>query len=146
MRFIRRFLYRQPGEMFNVLMWPFLLQTLVTGVAFIAFGWTNSVKASILYTITTVHFGIFLTSVWGILAVVAIILTLINLYYRYQPAGSVSGTLGIMLWMYALILYLLTGYYYQAVLTIVPLYFWIWHSVRITRYYNTFGRRSSKEE
>lgn len=134
-KYFRRMVYRQDGEYFNVLMHPFLFFSLVFGVAFVFFGWTDTVSQSKLYTITEVNHGGMFVSLWGICCMLAVIFTTLNIWFRIRVFGYTAGWLGFFVWMYAFLAFASTGLYFQA-LTILPqVYFWIWHQSRIKVYY-----------
>lgn len=114
----------------NPLMWPFLFQNLVTSIAFLAFGWTKSVSASTLYKLTFIHS---FTSWWGVIAILAVTLALVGL--QVKLAGIIGGYLGLIIWLYAFCLFVPAGYFYQAILALPQIYFWVWYQYRMTKYY-----------
>lgn len=135
-KYINRVLYRSPGKQLPFLIYPFLLMTAAPGFAYVFFSSTNTVSASILFTLTSVTFGSIFVSVWGVAAVVAVLLALVNIVFRKKWAGRSAPMLGFMVWLYALIIYLDSSFILQAIGYAIPqMLFWAWHYVRVEQYW-----------
>ena len=124
------------GHTLNVLMHPFLLLTTVLAIAFLGFGDTASVQAMVLYQNTDFIFG---WSLFGLAAAGAMIAHSIAFLVR-GAVGKVfmpiAMFLGFFAWLYASLLYLGGGFYFQFLILCVPnLWFWVWYSINFRRRY-----------
>ena len=132
-RYWRRFIYRNKYDKFPLWLYLMLLQTLVLGIAFTFFGASPSVHASVLYQITT-GFDDAYVSLWGLAAIAAVLLSVVNLLTRYRPISVYGPYLGYGVWAYALLVYVLYGYWMQAITAGIWLTFWIYHHIRLMTY------------
>lgn len=119
------------GENLNWLMHPFLFITLVFSVGFTFFGDAASVQSSILYQ-ETLNRGEGYVNIWGLIGLAVCVLHTLALLIRktYGPQimrFCVFG--GFYLWMWASIIYIDTGYWFQFFAASVPnLFFWSWYA------------------
>ena len=129
------------GETFNPLTYPFLIATFSYGVGFLAFAWTDAVKASSLFTaMSTV--GHFIPHIWGLLCVLTIVVGVTFLLFNLPPAGKVSGLVGFMLWVFAAFSWGLTGGYLLLFTVALPnMWFWIWQYLSLSLF-----RREDEED
>lgn len=129
--------YRSPeAGKTSPLIYPFLLMTAGPAFAYVFFSHTQTVTASILFTLTAVHVSGAFASLWGLAALLAVILALINIFARKRWAGHIGPFLGVMVWLYALIIYIWYGFWLQAFsYAVAQLFFWIWHYLRVQSYW-----------
>lgn len=128
-----RFIYRNEEDRFPLWLYLMLLVTLANGIAFTFFGHTTSVQASVLFQLTS-DFGSHYVSLWGVIAIAAVIFTVVNLLWRYGPISSLGPYLGYLAWLYAALVYLTHGYWLQLISAVVWLAFWVLHHMRLVSY------------
>jgi hypothetical protein len=130
-------LYERPGKLHNPLMHPFLLITAVMGISFVFFHGTGPVEASVLYQLTIGHLPDISASIWGVLALLLTVSHLIAIQVRKRWFGISVTWLGVLLWLYATLLYGLYGFWLQVFTAGVPnLFFWIWYSMYVRDYHD----------
>lgn len=123
------------------LIYPFLLMTAGPALAYILFPSTVTVKSSILFTLTAAHLSGGFVSLWGIAALAAVGFALINIFARKRWAGHIGPFLGVMVWLYAFIIYTWYGFWLQAFsYAIAQLFFWVWHYFRVRSYWDNADR------
>lgn len=136
-KIIHRFLYLTPGEKHNVLMWPFLLITAVLGIALTFFDESVSVQSSVLYKLTLAHAPDMVVSIWGVTALLLTIGIIIGIVARKALIGEITTWVGVLLWLYATLLYAAYGFWLQVFTAGVPsLIFWIWYFFYVRDYHN----------
>lgn len=134
-KYARRFIYRNTdGERFPLYLYLMMAYTLSMGVAFVFFGNTTSVQASVLYNLTTDIALVPAVSLWGVAAIAAVGLTAFNLLARYRPISSWGPILGYLVWVYAAVVYLTHGFWLQFIAAFIWLCFWALHHVRLIGY------------
>lgn len=120
------------GEVFNPLMWPFLITTFAYGIGFTFFPHTESVENSSLFEAMTKVQGHFPLA-WGVACLLTIIMGLTFLLYNIPPAGKVSGLIGFGLWVFAAFCWGLTGgWLLVAALALPNLWFWFWQYLSLS--------------
>lgn len=117
------------GEVFNPLLWPFLLSTLTYGVGF-AFG-LGSADSSLHMSLAGVW--PLLPIVWGVAALAVIVGGITFLLFNLPPYGKLSGLVGFMLWLCGAIAYGLSGSWLLLLAVAVPnMWFWIWQYLSLS--------------
>src|SRR5687768_332443 len=97
------------GEVFNPLLWPFLLATFAYGVGFaFVLPFTDAAGTSSLY-VSMSQIGSYIPMIWGIAAVLNIVGGLTFLLFNIPPFGKATGLVGFTLWSFAAMCYILTG-------------------------------------
>lgn len=135
-QFFNRIIYSTPGVHHNPLMHPFLLITAVMGFSFVFFHGTIPVGSSILYQLTIAHLPNYSASVWGVIALTVAVSHLIAIQVRKRWFGTTVTWTGVLLWLYATLLYALYGYWMQVFTGGIPnLFFWIWYSMYVKDYH-----------
>lgn len=120
------------GELFNPLIYPFLLTTFAYGVGFTLFGWTEAVKISLLYK-AMMAVAPFMPIVWGALCIVVIVLGLYVIVFDKPPIGKANCMVAWLLWAYATMCFLLTGAWLTVFTVGLPsLFFWTWQYFRLS--------------
>lgn len=136
-RFFNRIVYSTPGVYHNPLMHPFLLITAVTGIAFVFFHGTLPVQSSILYQLTVGHLPDYSASIWGIIALLVAAAHVVAIQIRERWLGVLVTWTGTLLWLYAVILFALFGFWLQVFTGGIPnLLFWIWYSLYVRDYHD----------
>lgn len=122
------------GEFFNPLIYPFLLTTLAYGIGFSLFRFTEAVHESSLFlAMTTINPAI--PVIWGTLAVIVIIVGLYVLVFDKPPIGKANCFVAWMLWLFAAIVYALTGGWLTLISVATPsLMFWTWQYFSLAKF------------
>lgn len=122
------------GELYNPLIYPFLVTTLSYGIGFTAFRWTEAVNQSSLYL--SMHaLSPLLTVIWGVLAIVVIVVGLYVLIFDKPPIGKANCLVAWMLWLFAAIVYVLTGGWLTLFAVALPgLFFWTWQYFSLQKF------------
>lgn len=142
-KYVSRVTSSSRGELFNPLVWPFLLSTFSYGVGFSLFYWTGSVHESSLFSAITAV-GPHVPIIWGAVALFTIIIGITFLLYNLPPAGKSSGILGFMVWVFATICWGFSGgWLLIAAIGIPNMWFWIWQYLSLTHFRNE--EREDKE-
>lgn len=129
-----RILKSARGEIFNPLIYPFLLTTLTYGVGFTFFRWTDAVNQSSLYSAMT-SISPFLTAVWGGLAIAVILIGFYVLIKDKPPVGKANCFVAWMLWLFGGIVYILTGGWLTLFAVAFPsLFFWTWQYFSLAKF------------
>lgn len=129
------------GELFNSLIYPFLLTTLSYGIGFVIFKHTDAVSKSSLFEAMH-NISPFLTDIWGILAILVIFVSLYALIFDRPPVGKVNCFIGFLLWFFAAVIYVLSGGILTLFSVAIPnLFFWTWHYFSLARF-----RREVKQD
>lgn len=128
-----RLTYLDNGVPYNPLIHLFFFQTLAMGVAYVFFGGTETVMASVLFYESVKTIGGLSVSLWG---VCALVLTLANTLAIYLRRGvELTAFAGFLLWLYAFIIYFAGAFYFQVIAgAIVNLIFWMWFYLRVRKY------------
>lgn len=135
-KFVDRLIYRAPGELHNPLMYPFLLITLAMGISFVFFSGTDPVQASVLYQLTIGHLPDASTSIWGVVAMSVAVVHLIAIQVRRAWLGSLVTMAGVLLWLYATLIFGIYGYWLQFFTAALPsLFFWVWYYFFVKEYH-----------
>lgn len=114
------------GELFNPLIYPFIVSTLGYGIGFVLFRSTNAVQASSLFA--AMHaINPLLTVLWGALAITVIVVGLYVLVFDKPPIGKANCFVAWLLWLFAFIIYALSGGWLTLITVTFPnLFFWTW--------------------
>ena len=120
------------GENFNPLSWPFLGATFSYGLGFTVFSGTTGTSASSLFTaMSSLHPAI--PFIWGVVALLTILVGITFLMFRIPPAGKISGLVGFMVWVFASFCYILTGGWLLLFSVALPnAYFWVWQYLSLS--------------
>ncbi len=131
------------GEIFNPLIWPFLLSTLAYGVGFaLVYPFTNTGGSSALYT-AMASISPIVPTVWGVLCLLTIISGLTFLLFGTPPAGKLSGLVGFMLWLFAGVSFVSHGDFIILFSVAIPnMVFWFWQYINLVR----FRREDAEDE
>lgn len=122
------------GELFNPLIYPFLLATFAYGVGFVVCSLLDLKAASSLFT-AMVSISPTLTLIWGLLAIGVIVVGLYVLVMDKPPIGKANCFVAWMLWLFAAIVYVLTGGWLPLVSVTIPsLYFWTWQYFSLAKF------------
>lgn len=129
-----RFTKCDSGDYLNPLMHLFLLITLVFGIAFVFFGDTTSVQASVLYMNSAEWFG---WNQFGLSCLAAMVAHTASFMLRGKWNLYLLPTamaFGFFAWLYASIIYLDGGFFFQFAVACFPnLLFWVWYSFQFSR-------------
>ena len=108
----------------KTLVYIFMAGNTFYGLGFALFGWWSGVNSSSLFKSMN---GVepWLPRIWGVLLVAAVVLSMLSL--RNRVTRGVGSFLGVTCWLYATLVYLLTGYW-LVVFSVGCLYllFWIY--------------------
>jgi hypothetical protein len=123
------------GEMFNPLIWPFLISTFAYGLGFAIFlPLTNMGGESSLFDAMN-RIDPIAPVAWGIVALLTIIMGLSFLMFNIPPFGKVSGLVGFGLWEFAAACYAFNGDWLTLVAVTVPnMIFWFWQYLSLSRF------------
>jgi cellulose synthase/poly-beta-1,6-N-acetylglucosamine synthase-like glycosyltransferase len=129
-KYISRITSSARGELFNPLLWPFLLSTFAYGVGFT---FTNGGGSSLYLAMA--EFGLAIPIVWGVVALMVIIGGLTFLLFNIPPFGKVSGLIGFMAWLFAAACFLYAGSWLPFFSVAVPnMWFWIWQYLSLSQF------------
>jgi len=133
-KYISRFTSSARGEVFNPLIYPFLMATLAYGIGFTVFGRTAGVAESSLW-VAMYGLGSLLPFVWGVLALGTIVVGITFLLFNLPPAGRISGLVGFMLWTFATGCWAVTGGYLLIFAVGLPnMWFWFWQFFSLSNF------------
>lgn len=120
------------GELFNPLLWPFLLSTFAYSVGFTVFvGTSAAAKSSLFVAMTMLHPSV--PFIWGILGVVTILGGLTFLLFNIPPYGKFSGIMGFMLWTFVTICYAYQANFLLIFSLALPnIWFWFWQYLSLS--------------
>lgn len=122
------------GEVFNPLVWPFLLSTLAYGIGFTFFKHTEGVEKSSLY-IAMKSIIPLAPVVWGVIALLTIFVGITFLLFNIPPAGKLSGLVGFGVWVFAAFCWGLTGGWLLIGSIALPnLWFWFWQYLSLSNF------------
>ena len=123
------------GEVFNPLIWPFLLATFAYGLGFaVVMPLTGVAPDSSLFSAMS-EIGTAFPVIWGSIAIATIIGGLTFLMFNIPPFGKVSGLIGFMLWLFAALCYIISGAWLPLLAVAVPnMIFWIWQYLSLTKF------------
>lgn len=122
------------GELFNPLIYPFLLTTLSYGIGFVFFRWATAVQESSLFSSMT-SIGQHVPLVWGILAISVIAVGLYVLVFDKPPIGKANCFVAWLLWLFAAIVYVMTGGWLTLFAVTIPsLFFWTWQYFSLVKF------------
>lgn len=127
------------GEVFNPLIWPFLLSTLAYGIG--ALVTTNGAGSSLVSAMLSLHP---LTHfVWGTIAILTIICGITFLLFDIPPFGKVSGIVGFMLWVFGAWCYIFSSSWLPLIAVALPnMWFWFWQYLSLSK----FRRQDAKDK
>lgn len=127
------------GEVYNPLLWPFLLTTLAYGVGF---AWVPGPGGSSMYQ-AMISIGPALPFIWGWFAIVTILIGLTFLLFNKPPYGKASGLMGFMLWVFAALCYGFAEAWLPFWAIAIPnMWFWIWQYLSLS----LFRRQDKADE
>lgn len=122
------------GELFNPLIYPFLLATFFYGVGFFFFGWTEAVASSSLHS-AMLTISPLLTIIWGALAILVILVGVYVLVFDKPPVGKANCFVAWSLWFFAAVVYALTGGWLPLLSVALPsLWFWTWQYFSLAKF------------
>ena len=128
MKVLQRLFIGTPESPINPMVHMWFFVTLSAGIAFLFFGHTDAVQSSILWQVTNANLSSHVLNLWGL---VAIIVTAVNtwaVYARNLPVGITNILVGVMLWLYAVILYAIGGFWFHVFVIGLPnLAFWSYY-------------------
>lgn len=128
-KYISRVTSSARGEVFNPLLWPFLIATFAYGVGF---AFTLGVVDSSLY-LSLAALTPALPVAWGILALMVIVGGLTFLLFNLPPYGKLSGLFGFMLWTTAAFAYGFSGSWLLFFAVAIPnMWFWFWQYLSLS--------------
>jgi hypothetical protein len=134
--YVKRLIYVDATEKqkINPLFYPFLWATFVYGLGFVVFGSFNFVSVSSLFqAFYTIH--PWLPRVWGGFAIVAGAAAMALLLLRHGKWGDIASMFGFLVWLFALIVYALNGFWLVLLTVTVPnLYFWVYYYFKVKWY------------
>lgn len=134
--YIRRFIYVDDAERqkVNPLIYPFLFATLIYGLGFALLGdWTGVSTSSLFTAMWSLHN--FLPALWGIAAALAALLGVAVTAFRQVHLGEAASMFGFLVWFFAGLIYLLSGYWLVLMTVALPnTYFWLWFYLRLKWY------------
>ena len=123
------------GDRMHPLTHLFLAQTFIIGVAFAFIGMGSGVEATVLYQLTQLHFGSFATSAWGLILVAVSVLNTAAVWFKNVRLARPVAMLGFTAWLYAAVLYGLSGFWFQLVVpAVVNMLFWAWVYITVGRF------------
>lgn len=122
------------GELFNPLIYPFLLSTFAYGIGFTLFRNFTAVHESSLF-MAMEAISPTLTLIWGVLAIAVIIVGIYVLVYDKPPIGKANCFIAWMLWLFACIVYIQTGGYLTLFsVSLCNLMFWTWQYFSLAKF------------
>lgn len=120
------------GLTLNPLMHTFLFVMLVLSVGFLFFGNTVAVQNIVLYQQSKVLYGTASVNLWGVIGLSVCILHFFGFLIRGKHGIKLMKLAifgGCYLWVYALFIYLSSGFIFQVLFVCVPhLWFWTWYA------------------
>lgn len=73
--------------------------------------------------------------IWGVVAIATVIMGATFLLFNIPPAGTYSGLLGFMVWLFVAILYVQGGDWLVLLAIALPnAFFWIWQFLSLSRF------------
>lgn len=131
-KYVSRITSSARGEVFNPLIWPFLWVTFVYGVGFACIlPFTDAFGTSSLY-VSMQDVGEHIPILWGVVAVVNIVMGLSFLLFNIPPFGKISGIIGAMVWLYASIAYAFDSNWLVLLAVSGPNgFFWVWQYFKL---------------
>jgi hypothetical protein len=124
------------GESFNVLAWMFLIPTFFCGLA-LAVGVPLGMggAAEIMSAALSVPPFDYSEIIWGVIAMLNIVIGATFLLFNFPPFGRASGIVGFMLWIWAAIWFFNSGLYLLVGILCLPqACFWIWQYFTLSRF------------
>jgi hypothetical protein len=141
-KYISRLTSSARGELFNPLIYPSLMMTLIYGIGFVFLRHTGGVAESSLFTAMTTIGG-FIPLAWGIACLLTIVVGIFFLLLNKPPAGRFSGIMGFAVWVFASFCWGLTGGWFLVLALGIPnMWFWIWQYLSLAR----FNREDADDE
>jgi hypothetical protein len=108
----------------------FLMVTLVAGIWFAFFGWTDIVQASLLWQATNVNLASGVMNVWGYAALAVTALNTYAIGWAKRRLHNAAAMGGFLLWLYAAVLYVTGGYFFHLTVVGIPnMLFWAYYYV-----------------
>lgn len=133
-KYVARLTKSARGELFNPLIYPSLMTTLVYGFGFVFLSTTGGVGESSLFSAMTTVGG-FIPHVWGVACLITIAVGITFLLLNKPPAGRISGIMGFALWVFASFCWGLTGGWFLVIALGIPnMWFWIWQYLSLARF------------
>lgn len=92
------------------------------------FGFTDSVKIIALYVASQKVFGTGVVSIWGILAILVMVVNTLVVAKKWTKYAPVAAMVGFCLWIYAVVVYATGAYWFQFLVVAIPnMFFWAWY-------------------
>jgi cellulose synthase/poly-beta-1,6-N-acetylglucosamine synthase-like glycosyltransferase len=135
MKYWKRITESARGELFNPLLWPFLLATLAYGIGFSIFinSGIGTQSSTLFMAMAAIH--PIAPFIWGLIAMFTILGGLTFLLFNIPPWGKISGVVGFMLWLFASVCYGFYGNWLLVfALTVPNMWFWIWQYISLSRF------------
>lgn len=135
MNVIKKLTRSARGELFNPLLWPFLLSTLSYGLGFaIVFHFGFDIGTSSLY-LAMESLLWFAPIIWGLSCIAVIVMGVTYLLFNVPRYGRISGLIGFSLWFFAGACYVYSGGYLTLFSVVVPnMWFWFWQYLSLSRF------------
>ncbi len=128
---IDRYTKCDSGLTLNPFIHVFLFLTLCFSVGFVFFGSTETLQASVLFMQTT-NVGESLVNLWGLIGMMVIVIHTIAFGVRGKIGVALMPLCifgGFYLWLWASIVYLAAGFFFQFLVACLPnLFFWTWYT------------------
>lgn len=122
---------RKPPEV--VLVWILIWMSFIYQASFGFVMNYAMLQSSFLY-LALFRFGITVPQVWGVLGVLALIILVGGIAYKSRIVIRLSSVAQLMLWVFAVTAYFMTGQYFLALgIGLTQLAFWSWVFLRLDR-------------
>jgi len=124
----------------NPFMYVFTYITAVFGICFTFFPHVSGAYQTFLYELTTLQTQEFTTSIWGLCAIVAVVIGLVALNYRKRWMGNAASMFGFLVWLFAAVTYAVGGFWFGFLVAALPnVYFWAWMYFKTEQYHRRYG-------
>ena len=132
-KFFHNIIWRNETERVNIMFHLFIYMTFMFGVAFALLPELLDADESFLFQQTVVNFGGPGASLWGLACLLAAAMVWGGSGFRSMHAMSSGAFLGVLCWLYSLIIYVIGEYPFGILVAALPqLVFWIYLYFRIT--------------
>jgi hypothetical protein len=136
----RNFVWHDDEEKVNPFVHVFMFINFVFGLCFTFFPGVSGANHTFLYELTAIQTQASTTSVWGVCALIACVFLLLAFNYRKKWLGNFSVMFGFSVWLFALITYIIGGFWFGMLVAAVPnVFFWAWLYFTVGRYHRKHG-------
>ena len=105
----------------------FFMITALFGVAFVFFSDPLGASQTVLYEETTVNIASWAANIWGSFAILSCLTMVIAFQIRSKRAATAGTMIGFMVWLYALVMYIIGGFFFGVLVAALPnMLFWGW--------------------